>query len=52
MKHTQLILDVAPGTPEGFSLASGKDSHFVIRSRVFTDAEEEVLATVDGGHHE
>ena len=38
-KHTQLILDVAGGEPEGFSLAAGPDQHFVIRSRVF-DADE------------
>ena len=38
-KHTQLILDVAEGDPEGFSMAAGENKHFVIRSRVF-DAEE------------
>jgi uncharacterized protein len=48
VKHTQLILDVAPGRPEGFSLASGKDTHFVIRSRVFSDAEKSALTTSDG----
>jgi uncharacterized protein (DUF779 family) len=34
-KHTQLIIDVAEGKPEGFSLAAGADKHFVSRSRVF-----------------
>src|ERR1017187_6844621 len=34
-KHTQLILDVGEGDPEGFSLAAGANKHFVIRSRVF-----------------
>jgi len=33
-KHTQIILDVAPGEPEGFSLPAGDDAHFVIWSRV------------------
>ena len=33
-KHTQLILDVAGGEPEGFSLAAGPDQHFITRSRV------------------
>ncbi|MBN1140352.1 MAG: DUF779 domain-containing protein [Deltaproteobacteria bacterium] len=33
-KHTQLILDVGEGEPEGFSLAAGENSHFVTRSRV------------------
>lgn len=46
-KHTQLILDVSEGEPEGFSLAAGEDRHFVIRSRVFT-AEEQAL--LEGGH--
>ena len=34
-KHTQLILDVGEGEPEGFSLPAGPDHHFIIRSRVF-----------------
>ena len=34
-KHTQLILDVGAGEPEGFSLPAGEDRHFVTRSRVF-----------------
>jgi len=38
-KHTQLILDVGDGVPEGFSLPAGEDGHFVTRSRVFSDAE-------------
>ena len=44
VRHTQLILDVAPGAPEGFSLPAGDDAHFVIRSRVFTREEEASLA--------
>jgi uncharacterized protein (DUF779 family) len=38
-KHTQLILDVGAGEPEGFSLPAGEDRHFVISSRVFDDDE-------------
>ncbi len=38
-KHTQLILDVGEGAPEGFSLPAGEDGHFVTRSRVFVGAE-------------
>jgi len=34
-KHTQLILDVGEGDPEGFSLPAGENRHFVTRSRVF-----------------
>jgi len=33
-KHTQLILDVGAGEPEGFSLAAGENRHFITRSRV------------------
>jgi len=33
-KHTQLILDVGEGAPEGFSLPAGVDTHFVIHSKV------------------
>ena len=42
-KHTQLILDVGIGEPEGFSLAAGEDRHFLIRSKVFPSAEQAVL---------
>ena len=33
-KHTQLILDVGEGEPEGFSLPAGEGRHFITRSRV------------------
>jgi uncharacterized protein (DUF779 family) len=42
-KHTQLILDVGAGEPEGFSLPAGEDQHFIIRSKVFTAAEQALL---------
>jgi uncharacterized protein (DUF779 family) len=32
-KHTQLILDVGEGEPEGFSLAAGEGRHFITLSR-------------------
>ena len=38
-KHTQLILDVVPGRGGMFSLENGEGVRFLIRSRVFTDAE-------------
>jgi hypothetical protein len=38
-KHTQLIIDVGEGQPEGFSLPAGDDRQFVTRSRVFSPAE-------------
>ncbi|HTX27163.1 MAG TPA: DUF779 domain-containing protein [Streptosporangiaceae bacterium] len=38
-KHTQLIIDVGEGEPEGFSLPAGDGRQFVTRSRVFSPAE-------------
>ena len=38
-KHTQLILDVVPGRGGMFSLENPEGVRFLIRSRVFTDAE-------------
>ena len=43
-KHTQLILDVGDGEPEGFSLPAADGKHFVIRSRVFDPEELATLA--------
>jgi hypothetical protein len=45
-KHTQLILDVGTGEPEGFSLAAGEDLHFITRSRVFTPQEQAQLQEI------
>jgi hypothetical protein len=42
-KHTQLILDLSAGEPEGFSIGAGSDGHFVIRSRVFSAEEQKEL---------
>ncbi len=33
-KHTQLILGVGEGEPEGFSIPAGPNRHFVITSRL------------------
>jgi uncharacterized protein (DUF779 family) len=38
-KHTQIVLDVVPGMGGMFSLENGEGVRFLIRSRVFTDAE-------------
>ena len=38
-KHTQLILDVVPGRGGMFSLDGPEGVRFLIRARVFTDAE-------------
>ncbi len=42
-KHTQLTLDVVPGRGGMFSLENGEGVRFLIRSRVFTDAEIRAL---------
>jgi uncharacterized protein (DUF779 family) len=42
-KHTQLILDVVDGRGGMFSLDGPEGKRFLIRSRVFTDAEIAVL---------
>ncbi len=41
--HTQLTIDVVPGRGGGFSLESPEGMRFLTRSRVFTDAEWDVL---------
>jgi uncharacterized protein len=43
-KHTQLILDVGEGEPEGFSLAAAEGKHFITRSRVCAGALAKPIA--------
>ncbi|MBX9933639.1 MAG: DUF779 domain-containing protein [Methylobacterium sp.] len=43
-KHTHLILDVVPGRGGMFSLENGRDKRFLIRSRLFTEAENNALS--------
>lgn len=42
-QHTHLIIDVVPGRGSGFSLEGPEGVRFLTRSRVFTEAEYEVL---------
>ncbi len=42
-KHTQLIIDVVPGRGGMFSLENGEGVRFLVRSRLFTDAEYAAL---------
>ncbi|HEX7917553.1 DUF779 domain-containing protein [Rudaea sp.] len=42
-KHTQLIIDVVPGQGGMFSLENGRGVRFLVRSRLFTDAEFDAL---------
>ncbi|MFD9127356.1 DUF779 domain-containing protein [Kitasatospora sp. NPDC059571] len=42
--HTHLTVDVVPGRGSGFSLEAPEGVRFLIRSRLFSDAEAEALA--------
>ena len=42
-QHTHLIIDVVPGRGSGFSVEAPEGVRFLTRSRVFTEAENEVL---------
>ncbi|MES2269292.1 MAG: DUF779 domain-containing protein [Pseudomonadota bacterium] len=42
-RHTQVTIDVVPGRGAGMSLESPEGKRFMIRSRVFTDEEAELL---------
>lgn len=43
-RHTQVTIDVVPGRGAGMSLESPEGMRFLVRSRVFTDAEAALLA--------
>mgnify|MGYP001327288071 CR=1 FL=1 len=42
-QHTHLIIDVVPGRGSGFSVEAPEGVRFLTRSRVFTDAENDML---------
>ncbi|MET9493090.1 DUF779 domain-containing protein [Nocardia sp. NPDC006630] len=42
-RHTHVTVDVVPGRGSGFSLEAPEGVRFIIRSRLFTDAEAAVL---------
>lgn len=46
--HTHLTVDVVPGRGSGFSLEAPEGVRFIIRSRLFTDAESEAMAATLG----
>ncbi len=46
-KHTHLTIDVVDGRGAGFSLEAPEGKRFLIRSRLFTDAEAEVLMAAE-----
>lgn len=43
-RHTQITIDVVPGRGAGMSLESPEGVRFIVRSRVFSDAEDMALA--------
>jgi uncharacterized protein (DUF779 family) len=45
-RHTQVTIDAVPGRGAGMSLEAPEGVRFVIRSRVFTDAETAMLAAI------
>ncbi|WP_294312575.1 DUF779 domain-containing protein [uncultured Sphingomonas sp.] len=46
-RHTQITIDVVPGRGAGFSLEGPDGLRFIVRSRVFTDAEVDALDAAD-----
>ena len=46
-KHTQLIIDVVPGRGGMFSLENGEGVRFLVRSRLFADAEFAALRAAE-----
>ena len=46
-KHTQLIIDVVPGRGGMFSLENGEGVRFLVRSRLFSDAEFAALRAAE-----
>jgi uncharacterized protein len=47
---SQLSLDVAPGSLGTFSLEDALDQHFIVRSRLWSDAEAQALARHEEAH--
>lgn len=48
-EHTQLIIDAVPGRGGAFSLDSAEGRRFLLRSRLYTDAEWAHVAPVTRG---
>ena len=46
-KHTQLVIDVVPGRGGMFSLENGEGVRFLVRSRLFADAEFAALRAAE-----
>lgn len=50
-RHTQITIDVVPGRGAGMSLETPEGMRFLVRSRVFTDAEAAELEAVGEPMH-
>lgn len=50
-RHTQVTIDVVPGRGAGMSLEAPEGVRFIVRSRVFDDAEAAALDAVGGPPH-
>lgn len=50
-RHTQITIDVVPGRGAGMSLESPEGVRFIVRSRVFTDDEDALLAAAGEPQH-
>jgi len=46
-RHTQVTIDVVPGRGAGMSLESPEGVRFIVRSRIFTDAEADELEVAE-----
>ncbi len=46
-RHTQVTIDAVPGRGAGFSLEAPEGLRFIVRSRVFDDAEAAALKAAD-----
>jgi len=43
-RHTQVTIDIVPGRGSGMSVEAPEGVRFIVRSRIFTDAEADALA--------
>jgi uncharacterized protein (DUF779 family) len=53
-KHTHLTIDVVPGRGSGFSVEAPEGVRFLVRSRLFTDAEDiemDAQSVLTGNQH-
>jgi hypothetical protein len=49
LAHSQIVLDLTDGGGDSFSIEAAEGRRFVVRSRIFTDAELQELAAAGSG---